>query len=222
MLDGIYSKILGPIILCFGFFLIESIVASYILFFLPRFTKEELLHPYYYLKILLHTLFTLFLAWNINFNYFMCAFTPAGTPIRCEDPGNSLGQSITGIIDGHKVYSIKYRIDIQPGVSYRYCKICRTIKPPRAHHCSVSGKCIYHMDHYCPWMSNCVGYYNYRYFILFLFYTLIACIYMMLEVCYDNFISTINRLVQMLSILCESFDDYMYMLGDHTIQQNQN
>lgn len=42
---------------------------------------------------------------------------------------------------------------------------------------SVTAKCVYNMDHYCPWMSNCVGFYNYRYFCLFLLFLQLACWY---------------------------------------------
>ncbi|XP_044741786.1 palmitoyltransferase ZDHHC20-B isoform X3 [Chrysoperla carnea] len=61
--------------------------------------------------------------------------------------------------------------------SVRYCDKCHHVKPDRAHHCSVCGKCVLKMDHHCPWVNNCVSFYNYKFFILFLGYSLLYCLY---------------------------------------------
>ena len=56
----------------------------------------------------------------------------------------------------------------------RRCIKCKGPKPPRAHHCSICGECVLRMDHHCPWVGNCVGLKNHKFFLLFLFYTIVA------------------------------------------------
>lgn len=62
----------------------------------------------------------------------------------------------------------------------RFCEKCRVLKPDRAHHCSVCGVCVLKMDHHCPWINNCVSFTNYKFFVLFLGYALLYCIYVSL------------------------------------------
>ena len=57
-----------------------------------------------------------------------------------------------------------------------FCDKCNSKRPARAHHCSLCERCILRMDHHCPWIGNCVGFYNHRYFTQFLGYTTSCCI----------------------------------------------
>jgi len=59
----------------------------------------------------------------------------------------------------------------------RYCLMCNVFKPERCHHCSTCGRCVLNMDHHCPWLNNCIGFWNWKAFILLLIYVLIISYY---------------------------------------------
>lgn len=57
----------------------------------------------------------------------------------------------------------------------RWCRKSGAYKPDRAHYCRVLKKGVLRMDHYCPWLGNTVGFYNQKFFFLFLLYANAAC-----------------------------------------------
>jgi len=62
-------------------------------------------------------------------------------------------------------------------------RICRKSKPPmykpdRAHYCRVMQRCVLKMDHFCPWLNNCIGFYNHKFFVLFVAYMALITVFM--------------------------------------------
>lgn len=75
-----------------------------------------------------------------------------------------------------------------------YCRKCSIPRPERAHHCNVSGFCVLRMDHYCPWISNCVGLGNYKFFLQLVVYGTL-CSFVGIATSITEFVLVIVKLV---------------------------
>ncbi|KAL1916650.1 uncharacterized protein VTP21DRAFT_5354 [Calcarisporiella thermophila] len=121
-----------------------------------------------------HILFLLF-----TWSYCRASFTPPGSPQDAKfNPSvdqESLLPTATTIPVDHPIAlePVLVKRDGRP----RFCKKCQGSKPDRAHHCRVCGRCILKMDHHCPWLNNCVGFANYKFFYLFILHGAIYCLW---------------------------------------------
>ncbi|XP_021302654.1 probable protein S-acyltransferase 16 isoform X4 [Sorghum bicolor] len=90
-----------------------------------------------------------------------------------RDPGRVPPGFVPDVEDAEStVHEIKRK-----GGDLRYCQKCCHYKPPRAHHCRVCKRCVLKMDHHCIWINNCVGHENYKIFLVFVLYAVVASFY---------------------------------------------
>lgn len=58
-----------------------------------------------------------------------------------------------------------------------YCPFCQLNSPPRSFHCHICDTCILKRDHHCIFGGKCVGYKNYRFYIMMVVYLWIGAVY---------------------------------------------
>ncbi|NWR72357.1 ZDH23 Palmitoyltransferase, partial [Centropus unirufus] len=87
--------------------------------------------------------------------------------------GAASGRAVNGEV---KSYS-RMSAEEPESVKKDWCAKCQLVKPARAGHCRLCGRCVRRLDHHCVWINSCVGEQNHQAFILALSFFMLTAVY---------------------------------------------
>lgn len=124
----------------------------------------------------------LVLGYGIVFNLFLFLAIWSYLAAHCADPGKVPDRWLNFVKGmGGTLLVAPSRPDWLLGKA-THCRKCDIARPERAHHCTICRCCILRMDHHCPWIGNCVGFRNHKYFLLLACYGCVGCAFGFLTV----------------------------------------
>ncbi|CAL9111361.1 unnamed protein product [Musa textilis] len=86
-----------------------------------------------------------------------------------SDPGTVTAENVSKYVSAYPYDDIIYM--------EKECSTCKILKPARSKHCGICNRCVARFDHHCGWMNNCIGEKNTRYFMAFLLWHFLICLY---------------------------------------------
>jgi len=86
-----------------------------------------------------------------------------------SDPGTVTAENVSQYVSAYPYDNVIF--------VEKECSTCKIPRPARAKHCRICDKCFARFDHHCGWMNNCIGEKNTRYFVAFLVWHFLICVY---------------------------------------------